>query len=151
FIDTIVQRADPERYQVGVCVRSAECNIAAPAYGSSTPRWLLPGTSRRTLPATVGRLARLLRSWKADILHTHHYDEAIIGWLATRIYPKTRLVVGRHYSDAIYRLSSPMKRRLLLALEQRANRAAQRIIVPSTYIHEILSRWQGVSPARIDL
>ena len=96
-----------------------------------------------------GLSARLtLCRWRADILHTHHYDQAVIGWLATRIYPKTRLVIGRHYSDSIYRSTSGLKRKALLALEQVVNRAAARIIVPSTFIREILTRGKESIPPR---
>ena len=93
----------------------------------------------------------LLRRWRADILHTHHYDQAVIGWMATRIYRKTRLVIGRHYSDSIYRSTTGLKQKALLALEQVVNRAAARIIVPSTSIREILTRRQGIDPAKVDL
>jgi glycosyltransferase involved in cell wall biosynthesis len=44
-----------------------------------------------------------------------------------------------------------LKRKDLLALEQVVNPAAARIIVPSTSIREILTRWQGIDPARVDL
>jgi len=151
FIDNIVQRAAQEQFEIGVCVRTCASNIEAPVYAEDTPRWVLNGTSRREIPRAAYQLASLLRRWKADILHTHHYDQAVIGWLATRIYPKTRLVVGRHYSDSIYRSSRGWKRKVLLALEQAVNRAAARIIVPSTYIREILTRWQGIDPAKVDL
>ena len=151
FIDTIVRRADPERFLVGLCVRVADSNIAAPVYTERTPRWLVAGPSRRAAPRAAWQLARILRGWRADILHTHHYDQAVIGWLATRLHPRTRLVVGRHYSDAIHRLSSPFKKRVLLGVEQMVNRAAARIVSPSTYIREILSGWQGVEPSKIDL
>ena len=48
-------------------------------------RYIKAGDPPCSLP-----LASLLRRWRADILHTHHYDQAVIGWLATRLYPKTR-------------------------------------------------------------
>ncbi len=151
FIDNIVQRADRDQFEIGVCVRSSASHIEAPVYADDTPRWVLNGTSRRQIPRAAYQLAHLLRRWRADILHTHLYDEAVIGWLATRIYPKTRLVVGRHYSDSIYRSTTGVKRKALIALEQMVNRAAARIIVPSTYIREILTRWQGIDPAKVDL
>jgi glycosyltransferase involved in cell wall biosynthesis len=151
FIDNIVQRADPGRFEIGICLRTQKANIEAPIYREGTPRWILNGTSRREIPRAACQLASLLRCWKADILHTHHYDQALIGWLATRIYPRTRLVIGRHYSDSIYRSTMGVKRRALLVLEQMVNRAAARIIVPSTFIREILTRWQGIDPAKVDL
>jgi len=150
FIDNIVQYADRTRFQVGVCVRSASSNIAAPVYSNGTPRWVLGGTSRWKIPRAACALARILRRWKADILHAHHYDEGVIGYLATRLCPRTRLVIGRHYSDAVYRSSSDLKRRALLALENVVNRAAARIVVPSDYICQILTRWQRVSADKID-
>src|SRR5262249_49397066 len=65
--------------------------------------------------------------------------------------PKTRLVVGRHYSDAIYRSTRGWKRQALLTLEQAVNRAAARVIVPSTFIRDLLTQRQGVAPDKIDL
>ena len=59
-------------------------------------------------------------------------------------------MVGRHYSDAINRSSRGWKRKALLAVEQAVNRAAARIVVPSSYIAEIVSGWQKVSPGKID-
>jgi L-malate glycosyltransferase len=151
FIDTIVQRADAGRFQVGVCVRSPECNIAEPVYEERTPRWVLGSASRRAVPQAAARLARLLHRWRADIIHAHHYDQAVIAWLATRLYPRTRLVIGRHYSDSIYRLPSRARQRALLVVEQAVNRAAARIVAPSSYIRDILTEWQGVRADKVDL
>lgn len=151
FIDTIVQHADPSMFELGVCVRSAHHNIAEPVYAAHTPRWVLNGTSRSTVPAAAWKLSRILREWKADILHAHHYDQAFIAWLATRLYPKTRLILGRHYSDSIYRLPPGAKQRALLGVERTVNNAAARIIVPSAYIVEILTKRQGVKSEKIDL
>jgi len=150
FIDVIVQRADSRRFELGVCVRTPWCNIASPVYSKDTPRWILDGLSRREVPRAVWQLGGILRKWKADIVHCHHYEQAVIGWLATRMYARTRLVVGRHYSDAIYRSSAGLKRKTLLAVEQTINRAAARIIVPSDYIREILTRWQRVRPNKVE-
>jgi len=151
FIDTIIQKADPSRFEVGVCVRSDDSNIAAPVYDGRTPRWLLGGATRREWPRAAWRLADILSRWKADILHAHHYDQAVIGWMATRIHRRTRLVLGRHYSDAIYRLPSGMKRKAFLKIERSANNGAKRIIVPSALIREILTGRQGVRPDKVDL
>ena len=151
FIDTIVRRADRNRFQIGVCLRSTEHNISSPLYEPDVPQWILRGTSRLFFLPTVLRLARLLRNWPAHILHAHHYEQALIGWWATKLSPGTRLVLGRHYSDAIYRLPESLKRTALLGLEQRANHAAARIIVPSTTIFEILTSRQGIKENKIEI
>lgn len=151
FIDVIVQGADPGNFRVATCVRSADSKIAAPAGSGGGPSWLLGGNTRRALPRTVWRVVRLLREWDVDILHSHHYDQSVIGWLATRLHRSTRHVVGRHYSDAIYRLPRGHKRQALLSLEQRVNSAASRIIVPSVYILDLLATRQGVRREKIDV
>jgi glycosyltransferase involved in cell wall biosynthesis len=151
FIDNIVRGVDRRRFAVGICVRSPAHNIEAPVFDASVPFWTLNGVSRRQGLRAAFQLAGILRRWKTDILHTHHYDQALIGWIASRLYPKARLVIGRHYSDSIYRGTSGPKRRLLLALEQVANRAAARIVVPSTMIREILVQRQGIDPSKVDL
>jgi glycosyltransferase involved in cell wall biosynthesis len=151
FIDNIVRYADPSRFHIGVCTRSQYSNIAPPAYTPGTPHWVIEGLSRSAIPTTAFRLAQLLRKWDADILHTHHFDQAFIGWLATRLHPKTRLVQGRHYSDAILTQPSAVKRTSLLVIEQAINSASTRIIVPSRYIVDLLTKRQGVNLNKIDL
>jgi hypothetical protein len=124
FIDNVVRHADSSRFAMGVCVRSAETNIAASLYPPEIPCWDLHAPHRRQMARAAWRLAANLRRWQADIVHTHHFDQALIGWLATRLYPHTRLVIGRHYSDAIYRSSSGVKRKLRLLIERMTNSAA---------------------------
>jgi len=79
----------------------------------------------------------------------HHYEPALVAWLATRLAPKTRLVVGRHYSNAIYLASHGARRRVLLLAEAIVNRAASRIVVPSTAIRSLLVDRQHVPADKV--
>ena len=151
FIDTIVQYADRERFDVSVCVRTEDSKIAKPEFPDGTKYQLLPGNRRSDALTTAWRLSRLLREWQIDVLHAHHFEQAIVGWLATRFYRKTKLVIGRHYSNSIYRIQSSIKRRGLLAIEQRINRDAARIIVPSKMIFDILTERQGADAKKVDI
>jgi L-malate glycosyltransferase len=150
FIDNLVQFADPERFDLSVCLRSEEHPIAAPQFPERTKYRLLPGLARRDWPRTARRLAATLREWEIDVLHAHHFDQAVIAWLATRLYPRTKLIVGRHYSDLVRTLPTA-KRAFYLTLEQIVNRGAARLIVPSHYIFEILTERQGISAEKIDV
>jgi glycosyltransferase involved in cell wall biosynthesis len=47
-------------------------------------------------------------------------------------------------------LPRSLKRQALLAIERAFNRASARIVAPSTYIVELLTRRQGVDPGKID-
>jgi glycosyltransferase involved in cell wall biosynthesis len=151
FIDTLVHYADKSEFEMSVCVRTEEHNILAPEYSNGTRYKLLPGNSRRDAVQTAWRLSRLLRDWGVDVLHAHHFEQIVIGWLATRLQSGTKLVVGRHYSDSIYRNPNELKRKGLLALEQRINRDAARIIVPSKMIADILTERQGVDAGKVDV
>lgn len=150
FIDNIVRYADPASFEMAVCVRTAQSNIAAPEYARRTPVWVLGSAARWQAPLAVARLAHLIRRWRPDIIHAHHYDEGLIASLATTLTRGTRLVLGRHYSNTIYRSTRGLKQRLYLALEGCMNRAATRIVVPSRFIREILVQWQGVPADKVD-
>lgn len=151
FVESIVRWADPDQFEVYVCVRSEKCNIAPPLYKPHTTVHVLNGIGREKIPGAVDRLASLLRKMKIDIVHAHHFEQGLIAWMATRLYRKTALVIGRHYSDALYRLPSRTKRAALLATEKIVNRAATRIIVPSTFIYRLLTEKQGLESDKIDV
>jgi glycosyltransferase involved in cell wall biosynthesis len=152
FIDVIVRRANASEFLVGACVRTIQSNIADHGYpGSGVPFWNLRAPSRKSIPLCAWRLAGILRRWEPDVLHTHHYEQAVIGWIATRICRRTRLVIGRHYSDALYRVSGRARRTMLLQIEAIVNHSAARIIVPSQTIREILTKRQGVPDDKIDV
>src|SRR5215467_4100157 len=109
FIESIVRWADPKQFEMSVCVRSEKSHIALPLYRPHTVVHVLNGAGREKIPSAVNKLASIMRKMKIDIVHAHHFDQGVIAWLATRMYRKTALVVGRHYSDAIYRVPSLTK------------------------------------------
>ncbi len=150
FIDTIVQNIDRERFEVSVCVRSEDHNIARPEFPADVKYRFLPGNSRKDAIQTAWKLSRLLKEWKIDVIHAHHFEPGFVAYLATRFYPKTKLVIGRHYSDTIYRQPSAIKQKALLTVEGLMNNGAERIVVPSKFIFDILVR-QGVPAEKIDI
>jgi glycosyltransferase involved in cell wall biosynthesis len=151
FIDTVVRHADKDRFQMAACTLWARSNIADPEYAAAgISHTVIRGDHRWQFPWTAVRLARLAAAQGTDILHVHHYDEALIGAVATLLRPSVRLVVGRHYSDSLYRLSGAAKRRALFALQRLAYGRARRVVVPSSLIRDILLR-EGVPDARITL
>jgi glycosyltransferase involved in cell wall biosynthesis len=151
FIDTVIRSADPARFSMLACTLWARSSIEDPAYADiGVPQRVIRGDHRWQYPWTAAALLRILRKEHVDILHVHHYDEALIGRLASALGSATRLVVGRHYSDSLYRVAGSVKRRLLFALERLAYHRARRIVVPSMLIRDILLR-QGVAESRVTL
>ena len=150
FIHSIVVNADAREFELSVAVREERSNIAAPVYPEHTKKFLVPGRGRSNLFQSARKLGRILREEKIDILHTHHYDQAMIGALAVRHSPQTKFIFGRHYCYNLYRIPGMVKRNLFLAGERWADRKARRIIVPAQTIRDILVH-QGIDSKKIDV
>lgn len=138
FIDVIVEHADRERFDIRVATFGIPSNIADPCFAARGVEAVDLGAhrGRRTYPGALRRLVEYVRREQVDVVHTHHFDPAVLGWLVSRL-SSTKLVVGRHYSDAIYLSTSGAKRWAHLFLERRTHRSAAAVIVPSRMIAEL--------------
>lgn len=155
FIDVIVRSADRERFAMSACTFVGPSTIRDPAYaevGIPHHRLARPrgfgNSAFVSLSWSAIRLAKILRALRVEILHSHHFDGALLGWAATRIARHGCLVIGRHYSDAIYQLATGLRRRGYLTLEGRSNLAARAIVVPSLAAERVLLS-QGVDPSKV--
>jgi L-malate glycosyltransferase len=150
FIDNVVRNVNPQRFQASAVTFGTDANIKAPAYAQAgIPHFVLNVRSRRDYPAAAVRLARLLARERVDLIHAHHFDPGAIAWLATRLHPATRLIVGRHYSDDHHAYLTGLKRRGYLGAESLVNSGAARIVAPSSMIREILVDWQQVPAQKV--
>ena len=151
FIDVIVEHADRSRFEMSVATFGRPPNIADPDYARRGVPCddLGARAGRRSYPRALGRLRHLLSHRQIDLVHCHHYDPAVLAWLATRRSP-VRYVVGRHYSDAIELNTTGLRRRAYLALERRVTAAAASTIVPSTMIAGLVGA-NGGRPDRVHL
>jgi glycosyltransferase involved in cell wall biosynthesis len=151
FIDVIVEYADPERFDVSVATFGRTPNIVDPGYVRRCVRVADLGAAagRRSYPRALPRLRRVLANWRIDVVHCHHYDPAVLTWLATR-HSSVRFVVGRHYSDAIELNTTGLRRRAYLGIERRVLAAAAATVVPSTMIAGLVEA-QGVRADRVHL
>lgn len=150
FIDVVVRHADPTRFEMSVCTLGVPSNIADPEYESAgIKNWSLNTPTRKQYPRAVVALEALLRREAIDVVHAHHYEPGAIAAAATLLHPRTALVIGRQYFDAIYRSTDGAKRRLMLAVESACNRRARRIIVPSRMIADLLCHRQGVPREKV--
>jgi glycosyltransferase involved in cell wall biosynthesis len=149
FIDVIVEHADPRRFDVSVATFGRAPNIADPCFVERCVQVADLGAAagRRAYPRALDRLRRLLSAWRIDLVHCHHYDPAVLTWLATRCSP-VRFVVGRHYSDAIELNTTGLRRRAYLGLERRVFASAASTIVPSTMIAGLVQA-AGAAPVHL--
>lgn len=151
----IINREDFIHNVLGHCDRRTFSMSAATLDGRGTlnadpgglPVFNIAAPHRRDLLRAVAALRALLQRERIDILHAHHYLPNMVAMVAALRLP-VALVVGRHYSDAIYRLSRGLRRRAYLGLEALCNRSAATIVVPATAVESVLLA-QGVSPSKI--
>lgn len=139
FIDSILTKLDRSRFEIAALTAAAPLRREpyADAEAYSTHSLSIP-ISRRTYGRLVAALVETIRRIRPDIVHAHHYDESFLASLAVRYTRSPALVIGHHYSDHIYYLSSGWRRRLHLMVEAFSNRAAARIVVPAQEVFRIL-------------
>ncbi|MBA3286420.1 MAG: glycosyltransferase family 4 protein [Acidimicrobiia bacterium] len=149
FIDVIVDHLDADAFDVRVATFGVPSNIADPGFAGRGVETINihAEVGRRSYPGALFRLRSYLTRERIDVVHCHHFDPALLAWMATRLAP-TRLVVGRHYSDAIHLSASGARRSAYLALERRVHRAAAAVVVPSRMIADMVSAI-GVRPERV--
>jgi glycosyltransferase involved in cell wall biosynthesis len=145
LIDTVLTRLDRSRFEV-----SALTGVAARRTGPYKPgeeyatRCLGVVFNRRAYPRMLLTLLQEIRRFRPHIVQAHHYDENIIATVAVRLARVPCYVIGHHYSDHIYTLTTGIKRRAFLAAEGICNRAARRIVVPAESVARLLTDTQGV-------
>ena len=149
FIDTIIRWGDRRRFKMMACTLSPDSNIEPLDYRGHFPEFSLGVTGRLGYPNAILRLAHLIRTYQVDILHAHHFEEALIGAAAVRLAGRCQMVVGRHYHDEIYLLTRGVKRAALLRAEALVNREARKVIVPSGVIRQLMLEHQKVAADKV--
>lgn len=93
-------------------------------------------------------LRKDIKEFRPHILQAHHYDECIMGALVTKIDKIPAYVIGHHYSKVIYVLSKGLRRQAYLKIEKWCNDVADRVVVPSQEVFDLLIE-QGNSTEKI--
>jgi len=145
FIHNVAAHCDPLRFEVSVVTLSSRGSLNADPGGIRVVD--LGARARLWYPHAILALRRLLRREAVSILHSHHYEPSVLACLAT-LGLRTRIVIGRHYSDAIYRFSRGLRRSGYLGIETLAHARASAVVAPSTVVERILLE-QGVPSAKV--
>jgi len=149
FIDNVLRHCDRGRIQSYACTFTDQSNIESPVY-VDVPRFILGVRGRQSYPSALTKLLRILRRERIDVIHAHHFDPAVIGVAAARLGGCTA-IIGRHYSDSLYRLRRSWKRQLYLRTEAICCRFAAKTIVPSAYVYDLLTRVQRMDERKVEL
>jgi glycosyltransferase involved in cell wall biosynthesis len=150
IIDVVLRRLDRTRFEPHALL--GRPLPAGPEWsgGAAYPvRVTKDPVDRRHLASVVAELVREIRRLRPQVLHVHHYYENVAAALAVKIAAVPAYVIGRHYSDHIYYLTTGLKRRALIAVEQICNRTAAGIAVPTQGVADLLTGRQGVHPGKV--
>lgn len=150
FIDTVLTNLDRSKFEVSALtivpptIRTGEYTDEE-SYDS---RCLNIPFRRRNYRRIYSELKNHIGQFRPHILQTHHYDETVMGVLAAKSLKVPAFVIGRQYSDHIYVLTEGVKRHVYLRVEAYCNQYADRIVVPTQEVVDLLQR-QGVDEEKI--
>ena len=149
FIDTMISRLDPTRFEVSVLTGVPPRRpLEGAAYSTDVVGF--PFTRRNYHRMLRALLARV-RSFRPHVLHAHHYDESLVGSIARRLGVVPCYVIGHHYSDHIYVLNRGLKRRLFLAGETFSQNVANALVVPTDEVRSLLTERQEPPPCKVSV
>ncbi|MEZ5424181.1 MAG: glycosyltransferase family 4 protein [Pyrinomonadaceae bacterium] len=151
YLNNLADHSDPDETEYSfVTMASPECDFVQDLKKRGRTVFGLNCLRRKNYPRAYRMLSRLLREIDPDIVHTHLFDPSLIGLtVAKRQQRKT--VLTRHHSDALHELSSPIKRRFYLGLENYISGRADHIIAPSRMVRECLVDREGVSADKVSV
>jgi len=149
FVDSLLRGLDTSIFDIHMLVgeppRRRGCSPSV-SYGTTTAGYPF---SRRHIPRLAKSIHTAIQSFSPDILHAHHFDENVAAALVTVIDHVPVYVIGRHYSDHVYTLTTGVKRRALLAVEAFCNWRATTIIVPTEEVRRLLVERQRVPASKV--
>ncbi len=147
YFRTLIEGGGSDRATLAVgCVGPAGAlQHEMASLGIST--FALGAAGRSAYPQAVARLARLLRSARAQVLQTHLLDGSLVGLAAGRLARTPVTVMTAHHSHEL-----PFHGRRLLWPERLcAGPLSDHIIAPSHAVADTLVRWANVPAGKIEV
>lgn len=150
FIDTVLTGLDKSRFEVAALTVEKPGNRTGPYSDSEryeTECLDIP-FARKNHPRIFRALREKIKQFRPHIVQAHHFDETVLGAIAAKMAGVPAFVIGHQYSDHIYVLTHGVKRRAYLYIERLCNGYADRIIVPTQEVVDLLLK-QGVDRDKI--
>ena len=102
-------------------------------------------TGKKDIPGLILRTARILRRWKADVIHTHLFGANLIGQLAGRLARVRKRIYTRHSSNENRRYHGKQR------FDHLVNSMATQIVAISNNVRNVLENEEGVPSEKIRL
>lgn len=150
YLNNMVDYSDPEKVRYIMITLGAESVFTREMRERGVEVFLVPAISLSQKFKAVHQIKQILLQTKADIVHTHLFIPSLIGIRAGQ-KAGIQTMTTRHHSDALYNISSWLKRKIWLRLEQYVNRKSHHIIAPSQMVYDILVNKEKVPANRVSL
>lgn len=150
YLNNLVDYSDPGKVKYIMITLGAESVFTQEMRARGVEVLLVPAISMSQKFKAVHQIKQILRQTQADIVHTHLFIPSLIGVRAGQ-KACIKTLTTRHHSDALYNISSWLKRKIWLRLEQYVNRKAHHIIAPSQMVYDILVQKEQVPASRVSL
>ena len=139
-----VEALDLDRFQLSVVHLQADGPLRARYERLGLDMVHLPIPNLYSLQTVIQgmRLARLLRSWKVDVMHTHDLYCNIFAVPWARLFGKCAVIASRRWWYEAPRSE-------LVTLNRWSYRLAHRVLANSLSVAELLAREEGVSPNKV--
>ena len=131
---------------VAVCTLDEPGQLGAMLAAADIPCYSLGLRDPRGAPRAIARLAGIVRSEDADIVHGHLLHGAVAATIGARLARGRTSVITRHYAMAVHWYGTRADR----ILERTGNALASRIFAISTAVRQVLIE-DGVAPSRIEV
>lgn len=103
---------------------------------------------RKRYPRAFQEIWKICRKEDPDIVHTHVFDPTVIGLTIGKLQ-RRKVVVTRHYSDALDQLEGFARRKFYFGLERFISSHANLLIAPSKMVRDILVEREKVSSEKV--
>jgi glycosyltransferase involved in cell wall biosynthesis len=110
--------------------------------------YALDALARSQYPRAFREIWKICKKENPDIVHTHVFDSTVIGLTIGKLQ-RRKVIVTRHYSDALYQLQGFLKRKFYFGLENYISYNADLLIAPSKMVRDILVEWEKVPSEKV--
>jgi len=150
YFNDLVDLTDRNEVEFSFATFSGEGPFAESMRARGVRVYVLDAPSRSSLPRAAMGLWKILKAEDPDLVHTHLFNPTAVGLLLARMQ-KRKAVVTRHHSDALHRISNPIKRGFYLAIERLINRNAAHIIAPSQMVGKCIVEWEKTPAEKVSV
>ncbi|MBK6828557.1 MAG: glycosyltransferase family 4 protein [Chitinophagaceae bacterium] len=150
YLNNLIDFSDPDKVKYIMITFGEESVFTQEMRARGLEVFIVPADSLKQKFKAVRQIRQILQQTRADIVHTHLFIPSLIGVRAGQ-KAGIKTITTRHHSDALYNLSSWLKRKFWLSLEKYVNRKANHIIAPSQMVYDILVQKEQVPASRVSL